>query len=233
MSGNIEQTNIDDKVYFLITSYLSGNFVTEKKTHILDYLKRIKKYIPNSFILFVDSIPDIDIAEMCDIYVCETKNNNIPHGQGDLEKVRIGINILDGLGSKWFVRSSYDYWMNETIVNRIGEWKSMIDEGKQIISTRWRGENYEPIVIENMVSMGYGCYTIEGAKRLFNFENFSVHSMAEEQLYVKLTDNFVPEEYYLYDTCENMFGGIFFDVFNYGGNSINQRRVDTLRNNDL
>jgi hypothetical protein len=82
-----------------------------------------------------------------------------------------------------------------------------------------------------MLSMGYGCYTMEGANRIFGVEKLDTQSMAEEQLYVRLFNNFKPEEYFLYETCEDMFGGVFFDIFNFSGNHLNSRRMNNLKNN--
>ena len=228
MSGNIEQNNMDEKIYFIITSFLSEPYLVEKKKHIIEYISQIRKYIPNSYILYIDSIPNEEIAQICDIYVCEKRNFNVPHGQGDLEKINIGINIFEGLGVKWFVRSAYDYWMNQKVVNKLFEWKSHLDNGKILVSSKWRGENCEPIVNEKSLSMGYGCYTMEGAKRIFGFPNLDGNGGAEEQLYNRLYVNFKPEEYFLYETCEDMFGGLFFDIFNWGGSHFNTNRNDKL-----
>jgi hypothetical protein len=222
---------MSENIYFLITSYLSNPFIDVKKTHVIEYIGLIREYVPNSYIIFIDSIPDEDIANLCDIYVCEKRNFNVPHGQADLEKIQIGLKILEGLKAKWFIRSAYDYWMNQTVVNKISEWKLLLDSGKILVSSKWRGENYEPIVKDEMLSMGYGCYTMEGANRIFGFDKLETNSMAEEQLYVRLFNNFNPDEYFLYETCEDMFGGVFFDIFNFSGNHLNTRRLENIQNN--
>lgn len=207
-----------EKNYFLITSYLGGEKKERKKEHTINYINQIRKYVGNNFIVFVDSIPDKDIANLCDIYVNQIKNNNnYIHGQGDLDKIKIGISILDGLKAKNFLRTSYDYWMNKFIFEKYQEWKKL---NKKIISSVWKTKDF---CIMNSMSMGYGYYDLDAAKKIFNFNYFYKKPSAEEQIYKKLVKFFDKNDYYLFDSCEEMFGCDSFDLFNFAGTKISEK----------
>jgi len=227
--ANHSVKEIQEKTYFLITSYLANPYFNEKKSHLKNYIGGIRKYIKNSFIVLVDSVPDADIAKLCDVYICERRNFNAPHGQADLEKIKIGLSVLESFGAKWFIRSVYDYWMNNDVLKKVEEWISLLDQGKVLVSTRWKGEKEGWLVNKKILSMGYGCFTIEAAKLLFDFEKFT--GCAEEQLYARLELLFHQDQYYLYESTEEMVGGLFFDVFNSSGNKLNSKRLDAVKEN--
>ena len=227
MSLHLEKFIHVDKTYFLLTAYTGGSFVNEKKNHTLNYIKQIRKYYPNSYIVLVDSIPNEEISNVCDLYVCELLNNNIPHGQGDLDKIKIGLNILKGLGATNVIRSAYDYWMDDNIFNRSQEWIQLLDNGCKIISSHWRGTSNDPLW-DNTISSGYGCYNVEAALNLFNFDKIDpVIHFLEVQLHQRLTNMYQPHEYFIYETCFDMFNSHTYDIFNFAGTIVHQERLNS------
>ena len=215
-----------DKTYFLLTAYTGGSFINEKKNHTLNYIKQIRKYYPNSYIVLVDSIPNEEIGNVCDLYVCELLNNNIPHGQGDLDKIKIGLNILKGLGATYVIRSAYDYWINDDIFNRSQDWIQLINNGYKIVSSHWRGTLADPPWIDT-ISSGYGCYNIEAALNLYNLDKLDPNmDMLECQLYQRLINLFQSHEYFIYETCFDMFNSHTYDIFNFAGTIVHQERLN-------
>ena len=227
MSSHSEKFIHVDKTYFLLTAYTGGLFVTEKKNHTLNYIKQIRKYYPNSYIVLVDSIPNEEIGNVCDLYVCELLNNNIPHGQGDLDKIKIGLNILKGLGATYVIRSAYDYWINDDIFNRSQDWIQLINNGYKIVSSHWRGTLADPPWTDTIAS-GHGCYNIEAALNLYNLDKLDpTMDILEYQLYQQLINLFQPHEYFIYETCFDMFNSHTYDIFNFAGTSLHQERLNS------
>lgn len=211
--------------YFLITSYLGGENSHNKKTHLIKYVTKLREYFPHSYIIIIDSINDLDVSKISDLYICENHNDNTPHGQADLCKVRIGISVLKSMGVRWFIRSAYDYWINDTIFNKTNEWYEKLSQGYKVVLPKWKAEINSIPYLSDSVSMGFGCYTIEGAEKLFNFNRFKDNGLiVEGQLYNKLIKTFDKSEYYLYDSNEEMFGCMAFDIFNNSGNEIDYSR---------
>ena len=226
MSLHLEKFIYVDKTYFLLTAYTGGSFVIEKKNHTLNYIKQIRKYYPNSYVVLIDSINDKDICNVCDLYICELLNNNTPYGQGDLDKIKIGLNLLEGIGAKFVIRSAYDYWINDIIFEQQKQWIQLINKGKKIVSSYWRGtpndqEDYKSI------NTGYGCYDIQAAKKLFNLNKMESNSLLEHQIYNNLIKYFYPYEYFMYETCYNMFNSHTYDIFNFAGTVLHQERLNS------
>jgi hypothetical protein len=221
--------NMKNKVYFLITSYLGGNNSLSKKEHLVKYIYQIRKYFPNSYILLIDSINDYDLSKMCDLYVCENENYNIPYGQADLTKIKIGLSIFEGTSVKWFIRSSYDYWINDTIYNKITEWSRILLNGAKVVVPRWKAGSNDIAYLNDSASTGYGCFTVEGARKLFNDWDFENNELiVEGQFYNKILNTLTENEYYIYNSNEEMFGCMIFDVFNNRGDKINTDRLSLI-----
>lgn len=211
--------------YFLITSYLGGDNNQSKKNHLIRYVGKIREYFPYSYIILIDSVNDSDISKICDLYICENHNVNIPHGQADLVKVKIGISILKGMGVRSFIRSAYDYWINDIIYDKYREWYEKLSFGYKVVLPKWKAEIDSIPYLNNSVSMGFGCYTIEGAEKLFGFNRFENSGIiVEGQLYNTLTSKFDKNEYFIYDSNEEMFGCMAFDIFNNSGKDIDIER---------
>jgi hypothetical protein len=216
-----------DKTYFLLTAYTGGSFVNEKKNHTLKYIKQLRKYFPNSYIVLIDSVNDKDICDACDLYVCELLNNNEPHGQGDLDKIKIGLNLLEGIGAEYVIRSAYDYWMDDIIFEQSKQWIKLLKEGKKIIGSQWGDINFN-LTFSKSISTGFGCYNVKAAKQLFNIDTVQPEPTFEEQIYSQLVKYFQPNEYHIYPSCPEMFNSGIYDIFNYSGTVLNYKRLNSI-----
>ena len=215
-----------NKEYFLITSYTGGNHAQAKQDHLIKFLGQIRKYFNNSFILLIDGNYIQKIEDLCDLYVFKSENDNIPHGQGDHNQLRIGINILEYYQPKFFYRFNYDYYINDTIFQKINEWKNHIENGKEIVTSQWRVSNDQNNLFTNAIAAGFGCYTLEGAKRLFNYKTITYPW--EMQLFSQLKKEFRENEYFIYNSFIEAFGEECFDIFNDGGKTYSQSRLDLI-----
>lgn len=223
------KNNMKDKVYFLLTSYLGGSNVSSKKEHLIRYIHQIRKYFPNSYILLIDSINDSQLSKLCDLYICENENYNTPYGQADLTKVKLGLSIFEGMGVKWFIRSAYDYWINDTIYNKITEWSRILLNGYMVVVPRWQAGSFDIPYEKNSASTGYGCFTVEGAKKLFSDWEFDDNNLiVEGQFYNRILNTLNDSEYHIYNSNEDMFGCMIFDVFNNRGDEINTDRLGLI-----
>ena len=219
MSLHLEKFIHVDKIYFLLTAYTGGLFSNEKKNHTLNYIKQIRKYYPNSYIVLVDSVPNEEIGKVCDLYVCELSNYNIPYGQGELDKIKIGLNLLEHLGAKFVIKTAYDYWINDIIFEQQKQWIQLINEGKKIISSCWDNKT--------SVATGHGCYDIQAAKKLFNLNKMESNSLLEHQIYNNLVKYFYPYEFFIYETGYDMFNSHTCDIFNFAGTVLHQERLNS------
>jgi hypothetical protein len=209
-------------MHYVIISYLAGNHVEQKKSHLIKLLSQINKLDKDKHITLVDSVYCNDIAELCDIYVYTKYNDNNPHGQGDLDKFKLAFNLLKPLNPSCIVKFNYDYCFNENILNQVNDWKQQILSGKHIIGCAWRANEADGGMPESF-AMGIGVYSISGAERLFNFER--AESPIEQQLYKKIVNNFLKEEYYIYRHVEHMLNNDkCYDVFNGHGQIFNEER---------
>lgn len=217
-----------NKKYFLITSYSGGNHAEIKQQHLNKFLQQIRKYFPTSFILLIDGNYINHIEKLCDLYVFKAENDNDPHGQGDHNQLRIGINIMEYYNPKFFYRFNYDYYINDTVYAKLLEWEQHIESGKKIISSQWKTNKDQKHFMENTIAAGFGCYTLDGAKKLFGYEK--VNYPWEMQLFQRLKKEFKEEEYYIYDNATDAFGEECFDIFNSGGKTYSPNRLEIAKN---
>jgi len=217
-----------NKTFFLITSYTGGNHAQLKQQHLIKFIGQIRKYFSNSFILLIDGNYIQDIEKLCDLYVFKAENDNLPHGQGDHNQLRIGINILEYYKPKFFYRFNYDYYINDTIYFKLLEWENYIRQGKQIIASQWKTNKDQTSFMENTVAAGFGCYTLEGAKKMFGYEKITYPW--EMQLFARLKNQFKEDEYMIYDNALDAFGEECFDIFNSGGETYSPNRLELANN---
>jgi hypothetical protein len=212
-------------MHYLITSYTGGNFSDQKKNHLINFIKQIRKYDNYSHITVIDGVLSEAIASLCDIYTYNSFNDNSPHGQGDLNQLKIGLNILKTLNPnpQYFVKFNYDYYLNDNIFIRIKEWEQMIKDGKHIISSVWKSSENDQ-GMKQSIAMGAGMFTIIGAEKLFSFNK--VNYPIETQLYSSLENNFSKEDYHIYNHMEDFMGDKCYDIFNCGGESLNIDRLN-------
>jgi hypothetical protein len=214
-----------DKTYFLITSYTGGPFSTEKANHLIKYLKQIKKYYPNSYIVLIDSIPNEEIAKLCDLYICELLNKDDNHyAQGDLDKINIGLNLLEWLGAKYVIKTAYDYWVDDTIFEQQKQWIKLLESGIKIIGSQW-GDVKHNVTFPNSISVGHGCYDIQAAKYLFTIDTVPTEPIFEQKVYSRLVKIFEPSDYYIYPSNNEMFNSEIYDIFNYAGQVVDTDKL--------
>ena len=53
------------------------------------------------------------------------------------------------------------------------------------------------------------------------------NSLLEHQIYNNLIKYFYPYEYFMYETCYNMFNSHTYDIFNFSGTSLHQERLNS------
>lgn len=209
-------------MHYVITSYLAGDHLDKKKNHLIKFLSQINKLDKNKHITLVDSIYSNDIAELCDIYIYSKYNENNPHGQGDFDKFKLAFNLLKTLNPSCIIKFNADYCFNENILNQAKKWEEQILSGKHVIGTAWKA-NHTDYGIPNSIGLGIGAYSILGAERLFNFNKITYP--VEQQLYTKLTQEFLKEEYHIYDHMEQMLNNDkCYDIFNSNGSIFNEER---------
>jgi hypothetical protein len=212
-----------NKDYFLITSYTGGDFADLKKSHLKKFLLQIRKYFSNSFIIIIDGVHTQGVEELSDLYMIKSKNDNDPHGQGDHNQLRLGINLLDFYKPNYFFRFNYDYYINDTVYNKLGEWVKHINNGKKVVTSQWKTNKDQVHFMNNTIAAGFGCYTLEAAKKLFNYEKITYPW--EMQLFSKLKINFKEDEYFIYDNVTDAIGEECFDIFNNGGKTYSDNRL--------
>ena len=217
-----------EKDYFLITSYTGGPNTELKSKHLIQFLKQIKHYINNSFIIVVDSNYTQNIEKYCDLYLHKLDNFNSTHGEGELSQIKLGIKLLENYNPNFFVKFNYDYWMNDKIFNKYTEWKNLI-QSKKIIGSEWQLYNDHP-GSSNSFACAFGVYQMESAKKLFEIDK--VDFPIEIQLLNKIKSLFKDEDVFIYkdlvsalgDNCIDFFGdagkGCHFDLLNKTHNDI-------------
>lgn len=212
--------------YFLITSYTGDPYGELKSSHLIKFLKQIKKYVPNSFIVLIDSNYTNNIEKYCDIFIHEKYNFNSPHGTGDLNKTKLGLSILKNLNVKYFTKLTYDFWFNDITYKKFLEWHSFTNN-KKIISAAWKLDDHDHGT-PNSMAFNFGIYEINAAEQLFNFE--TVQYPIEMQLYQRAFSLFSPEDIYLYPNFMLAFNEENFDIFNNSGDNYSIKRLEkTLR----
>jgi len=225
MSLHLEKFIYMDKTYFLITSYIGGSLAIEKTNHLIKYLKQIKKYYPNSYIVLIDSIPNKEIAKLCDLYVCELLNKDDNHyGKGDLDKINIGLNLLEYLGAKYVIKTAYDYWVDDTIFEQQKQWIKLLEDGVKIIGSQWGDVKYN-LTFPGSISVGHGAYNIQAAKYLFTIDTIPTEPIFEQKVYSRLAKIFQPSDYYIYPSNFEMFNSKIYDIFNYAGQVVDTDKL--------
>ena len=214
-----------DKTYFLLTAYTGGSYSDEKKNHTINYIKQIRKYYSNSYIVLIDSIPNEEIAKLCDLYVCELLNKDDNHyGKGDLDKINIGLNLLEYLGAKYVIKTAYDYWVDDTIFEQQKQWIKLLEDGVKIIGSQWGDVKYN-LTFPGSISVGHGAYNIQAAKYLFTIDTIPTEPIFEQKVYSRLAKIFQPSDYYIYPSNFEMFNSKIYDIFNYAGQVVDTDKL--------
>ncbi len=208
------------KNYILITSYTGGNYTELKSQHLINFVKQLKKYIDNSFIIVIDSNYVNSIEKECDIYLHKKDNSNTPHGVGELSQIKFGIKILESLEADYFLKFNYDFWMDDIVYQKYLEWVKLI-ESHQIVCSEWRA-NENDYGLSHSMACAFGVYKLEAAKKLFNYSN--VEYPIERQLYNRSKALFDNKDIYVYKNFLEAFGKENFDIFNDGGRVYNPER---------
>ena len=210
--------------YFLITSYTGEPHKELKSFHLIQFLKQIKKYIPNSFIIVIDSNYTKDVEKYCEIFVNEKENFNSPHGAADLKKTKIGVSILDFYKAKTFTKLAYDFWFNNNIYNKYLEWQKLIIN-KKVVSSAWKLDDNDR-GLPNSMAFNFGVYEVDAAKKLFNFENFTYP--IEMELFKRAINLFSKEDLHIYSHFIQAFGEETFDIFNDAGHNYTKSRLNLI-----
>lgn len=215
-----------EKEYFLITSYTGGQHSELKSKHLIKFLQQIRHYINNSFIVVIDSNYVKNVEKYCDLYVHKLDNFDIPHGEGELAQIKLGLSLLENYNINFFVKFNYDYWMNDDIYNSYLNWKNLIKE-KKIVGCvyDWNREGTEP----NSFACSCGVYQMDAAKKLFSFQ--SVSYPIEIQLFNEIQSLFDSEEIIIYPDLNTFFGSRSIDFFADGGKGCHFDLINQVHNN--
>lgn len=123
---------------FIITSHTSGNNRVIKAAYLLGLVKSIKKYWPDSFVI-VASQSDVpsEVQDYADYVLIDKHTVNVPHGAGELQLVKLGLNILEHLGKADSYKMTYDFVINDDNCHIFDEWRS---HGKGFVSCWWKND---------------------------------------------------------------------------------------------
>ncbi len=121
---------------FIITSHTSGNNSVIKKAYLFGLVKSIKHYWPDSFVIVASqSDVEIDVHEFADYVLIDKSTVNVPHGAGELQLVKMSLNILEHLGKAENYKMTYDFVINDDNYHVFDEWQS---HGKEFVSCWWK-----------------------------------------------------------------------------------------------
>lgn len=181
---------------FIITSHTAGNNSLIKRAFLINLVKSIKTYWPDSFIIVgSQSEVEADVHTYADYVLVDKHTVNEPHGAGELQLVKLCLGILEHLGKADSYKMTYDFVINDQNCHVFDEWRS---HGKEFVSCWW--EN-------TCVGIGswlwYGSVAMQ--RRILDFD--TLEYFLEKKILDSVESKGLLEACYLYDTPDQMLAG--------------------------
>lgn len=197
---------------FLITSHTEGRYAFEQRTILNGLVSSLRKYFPDCFIVVASqsSVPD-EVQKIVDYVFIDKKTVNVPHGNGELNLVKSGVEIMQKFNRPDFYKITYDFIIDNTNYMVFDQWAS---HGKSFVTCRWE-----------IKGSGLGTWAwygnTETIKKIFDFEYLNTY--IECKVLESVQQKNLIDQCYIYRDHEDLFNGDWFsrcDLVHEGGNRL-------------